>query len=331
MRVTENTNFETVKESIRKSRERMDGLQQQSATMKKINTPSDNPVGVSKLLEIRTDKVNNDQFQMNSKLAQTFLANTEHALSEISEILMRAKEIALGQSSDANTSEDTRLGVAEEVQQLFQQAVATANRRIGDRYLFGGFKTQKAPIDAEGRYQGDSGQMMVEIAKDVFVASNVSGIEAFNTHPKNSFDSRKNSYEGQDTKTRAPASAIEEAGGQAPDQSQNVNVFDEIQNLRIALLTGDTEGVRSTLERLDQIQSRVITMRTRLGSRLHGIETTGNTLERHNIANATLSSAIEDADMAQVVSDTSREEAVLKNALTSSHKLIQPTLIDFLK
>ncbi len=310
----------------------MEGLQTQSATMKKINAPSDDPVGVSKLLEIRTDKVNNDQFQMNSKLAQTFLGNTEHALGEITDILVRAKEIALSQSSDANTSEDTRLGVAEEVQQLFQQAVATANRRIGDRYLFGGFKTQKPPIDGEGRFQGDAGQMMVEIAKDVFVATNVSGVEAFNTQPKSSSDFRNNGNSGYDAPpARTPASALESAGAPGPEQSQNVNVFDEIQNLRISLLTGDTEGVRTTLERLDQIQGRVITMRARLGSRLQGIESTGNALERHNITNASLSSAIEDADMAKVVSDSSREEAVLRNALASSHKLIQPTLMDFLK
>src|SRR5690349_7870201 len=128
MRVTENTNFETIRESIRRSKERMENLQTQNATLKKLNTPSDDPVGAAKVLEVRTDKVNNDQFQMNAKLAETFLNNSDHALSELSEIVARAKEIALGQSSGASANDDTRLGVVEEVTQLYQQAVAAANR-----------------------------------------------------------------------------------------------------------------------------------------------------------------------------------------------------------
>ena len=53
--------------------------------------------------------------------------------------------------------------------------------------------------------------------------------------------------------------------------------------------------------------------------------------DRHNLTNAQLSSQLEDADMAQVVSDLAKDEAVFKSALSSSQKLIQPTLLDFLK
>src|SRR4051812_11622870 len=137
MRVTEHTNFDTVRDSIRRVKGRMENLQTQSATLKKLNTPSDDPVGASKVLEVRTDKVNNEQFQINSRLAEAFLNNSDHALAELVEVVNRAKEIAIGQASGASSTEETRIGIVEEVSQLFQQAVAAANRRIGDRYLFG--------------------------------------------------------------------------------------------------------------------------------------------------------------------------------------------------
>jgi flagellar hook-associated protein 3 FlgL len=54
-------------------------------------------------------------------------------------------------------------------------------------------------------------------------------------------------------------------------------------------------------------------------------------IERHNVTNAQLSSALEDADLAQVVSDMAKEETVFRSSLASAHKLIQPTLLDFLK
>lgn len=317
MRVTQNTNYDTIRDSIHRSRSRMEGLQQKSATLKKLNTPSDDPVGASKVLEIRTDKVNNDQFQTNAKIAETFLNNSDLALGELADIVVRAKEIAISQSSGASSNEDTRLGIAEEVTQLFQQAVATANRRIGERYLFSGYRTQTPPIDAEGRYQGDDGQMMTEISKGVFLAMNVHGIEAFNTNPRAQLDETR--------LQRAPAS------GSPEENQENINVFDELQNLRIALLSGDVDGLRNTLERFDQLHARLIAIRSKVGSRVQGLQSMSQSVERHNITNAQLSSALEDADMAQVVSDLAKEETIFRSALASSQKLIQPTLLDFLK
>src|SRR5579885_3220126 len=103
MRVTENTNYDTIRNTINRTKERMEKLQGQSSTLRKLNTPSDDPVGAAKVLEIRTDKVNNDQYQMNAHLAQSFLNNSDHALSDLSDILVRAKEIAIGQSSGASS------------------------------------------------------------------------------------------------------------------------------------------------------------------------------------------------------------------------------------
>jgi flagellar hook-associated protein 3 FlgL len=112
MRVTENTNFDIVRGTINRSKEKMDGLQYQASTLKKLNTPSDDPIGSSKVLEMRTDKVNNDTFQYNAKMAESFLHNSDQALTELSEVLARCKEIAINQSSGARrrwTASSTRL------------------------------------------------------------------------------------------------------------------------------------------------------------------------------------------------------------------------------
>src|SRR5476651_739283 len=130
MRISDNTNFGVVRDSITRSRTRMEDLQGQSATLKKVNRPSDDPVGSAKVLEVRTDKVNNDQFQNNAKLAETFLDNADHALEDLSDIVMRAKELAIGQSSNASSTPESRLGISEEINQLYQRAIGTANRRI---------------------------------------------------------------------------------------------------------------------------------------------------------------------------------------------------------
>jgi flagellar hook-associated protein 3 FlgL len=342
MRVTENMNYDVLRNNVNRSKERMENLQTQSATLKKLNTPSDNPVGAAQVLEVRTDKMNNEQFVTNAKMAESFLTSTEQALSEMTEVISRAKEIAIGQSSAASSSAEARLGVAEEVTQLYNQAVSAANRRFGERYLFGGFKTNKPPVDPDGNYVGDTGQTMVEIAKDVFVAMNIPGVEAFNTNPKGALQNARDAQANQtygprgesqsDTTGRTPASLRDVAKEGEPQPGQeNVNAFDELQNLRIGLLTGDQDGIRATLERLDQIHGSVVSVRAKIGSRLQGLQQTEGAIERHNLTNAGITSDLEDADMAQVVSDLAKEEQVFKSTLASSQKLIQPTLLDFLK
>jgi flagellin-like hook-associated protein FlgL len=175
-------------------------------------------------------------------------------------------------------------------------------------------------VDDQGRYLGDNGQMMVEIAKDVYLTMNIPGVEAFNTQPKAAFAKQTGYGEARMSDQNDPELTLE-----------NVNIFEELQNFRIGLLTGDMEGIRATLERFDQLHSKLVTIQAKLGSRIQGIASTGQSLERQNITNASLSSNIEDADMAQVVSEMGKEESVFKNALSSSRRLIQPSLLDFLK
>lgn len=334
MRVTENSNYETVRESIRKTREKMQGLQNQAASTKKLNTPSDDPLATAKILETRTEKLNSEQFLMNSRLAESYLENADHALSEISEIVGRAKDIALSQASGASSSEATRQGVSEEVKQLYAQALASANRRIGDRYIFSGFKTDRPAVNDDGRYQGDHGEIMVEVGKGVFLTSNIPGIEVFNTKPENSEDKLQSNPDMLEAQSRAPASALDEA--QNPQSGpygklENVNLFNELQNLRIGLLTGDIHSIRTTLERFDDLQAKVISARTKIGSRIAGLQSTIQSNEKQTITNANLTSQLEDADMLQVVSDMAKEESVFKSSLQTSQKLLQPTLMDFLK
>lgn len=331
-----------------RTRSRLENLQLQNSTLKKLNKPSDDPVGSAKVLEVRTDKVNNEQFQSNAKLAQAFLENTDAALEDLGEIVMRAKEIAIGQSSSASSTPETRLGVAEEVNQLFQRAIATSNRRIGDRFIFGGFNTTTMPVDADGNYHGDSGEMMLEIGREVFIGMNIPGHQVFNTNPEYSADQRELNQRTIEQQQKMPKTEDEE---DAPKQEKvspsvrrlasegmdekstvpNVNFFDELKSLRIGLLTGDQTAIRGTLERFDDLLGKVLSTRSKIGSRIQGIQGNVNTMERHNITNAQLTSGIEDADMTQIVSDMAKEETVFKSSLASSKHLIQPTLLDFLR
>ena len=53
--------------------------------------------------------------------------------------------------------------------QLRLQAISIANKRMGNRYIFSGYKTLTKPFDKEGNYSGDDGKIKLEVSKDFFV------------------------------------------------------------------------------------------------------------------------------------------------------------------
>ncbi|MGZ3702555.1 MAG: flagellar hook-associated protein FlgL [Bdellovibrionota bacterium] len=330
MRVGENTTLNTVRDSLSRSRLRMNDLQKQNATLKRVNAPSDDPVGNTKLMTIRNESLDNEQFEKNANLAKTFLNYTDSSLEEVTNLLGRAKELALGQASSAANGAESRAMVAQEIKNIQNEVTAIANRRLGDRYIFSGYKTNTMPFDSEGNgvYKGDEGNIMVEVQKDVFIGMNIPGKELFLGDMKPAVMGPPRGPASQGELPTSPELAMPMTPAQGdPDQS----IFHTLEALRVGLMTNDVDRIRATLEPLDKISTRVVTTRAQVGARTGGIDSAIANMGKKNVFNAELQSGIEDADVIQVVSDMAREESVLRASLQASNKLIQPTLLEFLR
>src|ERR1700748_3460571 len=117
MRIADKMQFEQVKSNISKNRSTMSDLQNQAATQKRVNKPSDDPLAASRVLGNRIDLQGNKQFGKSLSYAKSFLEFTDQSLGELTDILVRAKELAVGQSNDGTGSQETRRAVATEVEQ----------------------------------------------------------------------------------------------------------------------------------------------------------------------------------------------------------------------
>lgn len=324
MRVTQNSNFRILDQSIHRSKARLEQHQTEASTLKRLNAPSDDPVGSVKVLQLRSESLTNEQFVTNAKMAEAYLTNSEQAISELSDIMLRAKELAIGQASGASANAASRLGISEEVDQLYKQAIAIGNRKIGNQYLFSGYKVDHPPLDPQGRYQGDAGEVVTEISREVFLPTNLPGIKLFNTAPEASKDWERlyeNREAGEDTKGTTDE----------PQPGDNQNLFQVLRNLRIALLTNDTGAIQDTLDPIETLHGHLVAQRSRIGARMSGLMNAMNSNERINLTHAELKSNLEDADMAKVMTDMAKEETVFRSALESGKRLVMPTLMDFLR
>jgi flagellar hook-associated protein 3 FlgL len=112
---------------------------------------------------------------------------------------------------------------------------------------------------------------------------------------------------------------------------ETINAFHELDALRVGLLTNDTVTIRDTLDRLDEIIKNTVTTRAKLSARVQGIDAAIGATQRADNQNAELATQLEDADYAELWSNMAKEETVLRSSLHAAQKLIQPTLLEFLR
>lgn len=362
MRVADKMQFNQVNQNISKNRSEMSELQNQAATQKRINKPSDDPLASARVLAARTEERGNIQFIKNINNAKSFLEFTDQSLGELTEILVRAKELAVGQSSDAGANPQSRMVTAAEIEQIYNQSVQIGNRKLGERHIFGGFRTQSTPFDQNGEYFGDAGDMKIQIHKGSFVAMNMPGSKVFigkglggdgiarayqdtamtvddlkeQREAEKEVEIEQEQKEHNYIETRGPASnqrgTMNKALPTDPVTPENgVNVFKVLKDLEISLRTNDKQGIQESLNTLDQAISQVVLARSQVGSRISTINNTQDTIQKATVDSKITASQLEDADVFQVVSDINKAETALKATLDTSGKMIQPSLLDFLR
>lgn len=157
--------------------------QQQISTGKRVINPSDDPVAAARLLKLDQQNAQIDQYQRGIDLAENRLQQEESALSNITDVIQRVRELTVEAGNGALSPED-RKSVAAELKERLSQLAGLANTRdASGEYIFSGFKgnTQAYQQNVSGSwvYQGDEGQRELEIDAGVSVAISDNGKKLF--------------------------------------------------------------------------------------------------------------------------------------------------------
>src|SRR3989344_1171290 len=102
--------------------------QMQLSTGQRILTPADDPAGSAQALDLSQAIAAAKQYGVNANHAQTRLGLEDNALSNISDLLQRVRELAL-QANNATQTNETRAALSQEVQQRLNDLLALANTR----------------------------------------------------------------------------------------------------------------------------------------------------------------------------------------------------------
>lgn len=344
MRVADKMNYNQSLGAINKNRQEMMVYQNQAATQKRINKPSDDPIGAARILEKKTEMEGFDQYKRNILSAKEFIEYSEQSLGQATELLIRAKELAIDQADDSANGADTRRIVAGEIRQIYEQMVNIANRQFGNRFLFGGYKSMTTPFDMTGTYFGDDAEVEVQVEKDSFVTTNIPGSVVFmgkKLHQPLPDPQIKSEPDSPQVEVRGPAadapnnlsptaqSLVNSADGHWGIKS--TNIFETLRDLEIGLRANDKSVVQNSLDYLDNSLSQINMARGELGSRISSLNTGLETLQKLHVDSKVVQAEIEDVDMYDLVNNLSKTQTQLEASLATSGKMLKTTLLDFLR
>jgi flagellar hook-associated protein 3 FlgL len=135
---------------------KLEGIQSQLASGKKVDRASDDPVAVSNSMELRTQIDQFKSFQRNVDDGLAYLGTVDTTLSTGNSLYQNMRERAIQASNDSNSAE-SRFFIGREVRGMFDQMVALANTAFKGEYIFAGNNTQSAPYEVRtGRATGSS-------------------------------------------------------------------------------------------------------------------------------------------------------------------------------
>ena len=206
--------------------------QQEIATGKRINRPSDDPAGLRDALLLRTGLNQANQFIRNIDNNRIFIQAADTSLSSVNVNLIRAKELAVSQTAGI-ASAQTRTSTAAEIDEIISSVIATANTKVKNQYIFSGTNFRVQPFSSETSgaiYLGNTESFKVRIADSLNVDFSIPGSQVLTTdlNPKLKTDTALSSLNGG-IGAASGAFSISDRGGNTATIS--VNSTDTVSSL----------------------------------------------------------------------------------------------------
>ncbi len=150
---------------------------------KRVITAGDDAVATNSILNIRQEQALLKQYQTNIDFADSRINVQESAMKSAEDVMFRVKDLII-QGNSIGNDDAARQAIADELKERKEELLSLANSRDeSGSYVFGGFKTQNPPFEAQSDnsvvYHGDNGQRETNIGPGVRVATSDSGEKVF--------------------------------------------------------------------------------------------------------------------------------------------------------
>jgi flagellar hook-associated protein 3 FlgL len=300
MRVTFSQTYAKMALNIGRKKEDIDRLTTMTASGERMLKPADDPVGWSQAMDFRQIIRELAVFEKNADFATGWNQATESALSQVSDLVMEAKDLGI-RSISVQTAE-SRQALVDSLNGIIKEAVQLTNSQYGDRYIFSGQLFDTAPfqmtvaadgdVTSVGAYQGDTQDFDVRVARGVHETVNMDGQKAFD--------------------------------------SPGTNVLQQLLAIKNAVQANDTNATQQQITALDSSFQNLLRLTSQVGTRMAGLERKMEVLASVKLDNQGQLANIADADMVEVISQLQQKQTIFEAALRVTSSLADLNLTRFL-
>jgi len=312
MRATGTTTYRSLQLFLDRTTEKLQSLQLQAATGKKLNRPSDDPTAISPVLSARTQIQNSERYTETIQTGLDRVNNMDGYLDGMENTLVRLKEISIATINGALSPED-RLTYADEVAQLRQSLMDSANAQVDGKYLFAGFNEKTKPFTATNAalpissanpviYNGDNGIQQFEISPNELININLTGNGLMMGDADND--------------------GVTDAGA--------VDIFAVATSLEEALRADDQTAVSAQMDNLETGANQIRGYRSLKGNLGRRLETAKDHMAQIKIDMEEFRSRYEDADILETITSLQQQQQSYQAALNVTGKVSELSILDYI-
>lgn len=293
MRISTNWQFWQMERAIGQATDRLSLWQRRVSTGRRLEQPSDDPVGSVHALAIRQSLQQIEQYGRNIREARLFLQATEQAFASLGTLLGEVRQIVM-QGANDTIDTDARDALIRQIRHLKERLMQLGNQRAdGERYLFSGQKVHTQPFTLSGgvlTYAGDGNPLLVDIAPDRTIPVNFTGA------------------------------------------ARIADLYNKLTDIENHLLTGDSDALsRIDLRDIEAFQSEFNRYRGEMGVRLRELENYETLYAARKEQLQGNLADIEEIDLTEAISQLRQQELSYQTALQVFMRVHAINLFDFLR
>jgi flagellar hook-associated protein 3 FlgL len=299
-RTTTSLMMQSAQRNLKANMQELARLQEQATSQKAITRPSDDPTATADSLRIRAEQRASEQYGRNIDDGLGWLATIDSTLSTTTGLMNRVRELAVQGANDGSMSPTAKQAIVTELTQLKDELLTQANTQYLGRTIFAGNSDTGAAFDSTPPYGftvAGGGTVERRIGTDSTIRVDADGTAAFASGPVNT--------DGSTT------------------------VFGLIDDIVADLNGGTNIGVR--IGAIDQHMIAIREQQAIAGTRHAQILRAEEAHMENTVSLEGQRAAVEDVDLAEVILDLKLQEVAYQSALAVTARVLQPTLMDFLR
>jgi len=302
-RVTESTISSLTLANLQTNLARMQQIQEQLSSGRRVSRASDSPTDAAASMQYRASIKGAEQFSRNVDDGLAWLGMADNTITSMLPQVQRAKDLLL-QGMNASSGADARAALADEIKELRESLIQSGNTTYLGRYIFAGTASTTAPGQPatpaaaylpDGTWNGNQTAIRRTMGPGVDVAINVSGLDVFG------------------------------------DPATGKDLLTVLQNAENDLRSGNITGMSTDVDdlgvRFQGMQGALVS----IGARYDRVDTLKNGLDQQQIDLKNSLSEVEDIDLPKTLVELQLQQTAYQAALAATARVVQPSLVDFLR